>query len=136
MKKLLSMMAVALFAFVLCGCTEKAPKDVACDAMTCMKNKDYEGYVKLMYFKNQEDASKAAEVEKSREQLVSLVKDKMDKELESKQGIKDFEVADEKIEDDKATVKMKVTYGNGETKDNDMKLVKDKDGKWWLDSGK
>jgi hypothetical protein len=31
---------------------------------------------------------------------------------------------------------MKVTYGNGETKDNDMKLVKDKDGKWWLDSGK
>jgi hypothetical protein len=82
MKKLLSMMAVALFAFVLCGCTEKAPKDVACDAMTCMKNKDYEGYVKLMYFKNQDDASKAAEVEKSREQLVSLVKDKMDKELE------------------------------------------------------
>jgi hypothetical protein len=89
-----------------------------------------------MYFKNQDDASKAAEVEKSREQLVSLVKDKMDKELESKQGIKDFEVADEKIEDDKATVKMKVTYGNGETKDNDMKLAKDKDGKWWLDSGK
>ena len=47
MKKLLSMMAVALFALVLCGCQEKAPKDVACDAMTCMKNKDYEGYVKL-----------------------------------------------------------------------------------------
>ena len=136
MKKLLSMMAVALFALVLCGCSEKAPKDVANEAMTCMKNKDYEGYVNLMYFKNQDDASKAEEVKKSREQIVSLVKDKMDKELDSKQGIKNFEVAEEKIEEDKATVKMKVTYGNGETKDNDMKLVKDKDGKWWLDSGK
>ena len=70
------------------------------------------------------------------QQIVALIKDKMDKELEKKEGIKDYKIGTPEITDDKAVVPYTLTYGNGETKEDKMKLIKTEDGKWMIDSGK
>ena len=130
MKKVLSFAAVCLFVLALCSCdSSNTPEAVATKAIKCIIEKDYDGYVDLMYFKK----------EKSNEdmkQIVALVKDKMDKEMEKKQGVKDYKVGTPTIEDNKAVVPYTLTYGNGETKEDDMKLVKTEEGKWMIDSGK
>ena len=130
MKKVLTLAAVCLFVLALCSCgASNTPEEVTTKAIKCLIDKDYDGYVDMMYFKK----------EKSNEdmkQIVALVKDKMDKELEQKQGIKDYKVGTPTIEDNKAVVPYTLTYGNGETKEDNMKLVKTNDGKWMIDSGK
>lgn len=47
-------------------------------------------------------------------------------EIEKKGGVKTIEIVEEKISDDgtTATVKWKITYGNGETDDSDAELIK------------
>ena len=98
-------------------------------AIKCIIDKDYEGYINMMTFKKvKSDEDKA--------QLVALVKEKMDKEMEEKQGIKDYEVGAAAIEENTAVVPYKITYGNGDTKEDKMKLTKTEDGKWLIDSGK
>ena len=130
MKKVLTLAAVCLFVLALCSCgASNTPEEVTTKAIKCLIDKDYDGYVDMMYFKK----------EKSNEdmkQIVALVKDKMDKELEQKQGIKDYKVGTPTIEDNKAVVPYTLTYGNGDTKEDNMKLVKTNDGKWMIDSGK
>ena len=130
MKKVLTLATVCLFVLALCSCgASNTPEEVTTKAIKCLIDKDYDGYVDMMYFKK----------EKSNEdmkQIVALVKDKMDKELEQKQGIKDYKVGTPTIEDNKAVVPYTLTYGNGDTKEDNMKLVKTDDGKWMIDSGK
>ena len=130
MKKVLTLATVCLFVLALCSCgSSNTPEEVTTKAIKCLIDKDYDGYVDMMYFKK----------EKSNEdmkQIVALVKDKMDKELEQKQGIKEYKVGTPTVEDDKAVVPYTLTYGNGDTKEDNMKLVKTDDGKWMIDSGK
>jgi len=130
MKKVLTLATVCLFMLALCSCgSSNTPEEVTTKAIKCLIDKDYDGYVDMMYFKK----------EKSNEdmkQIVALVKDKMDKELEQKQGIKDYKVGTPTIEDNKAVVPYTLTYGNGDTKEDNMKLVKTDSGKWMIDSGK
>ena len=130
MKKVLTLATVCLFVLALCSCgSSNTPEEVTTKAIKCLIDKDYDGYVDMMYFKK----------EKSNEdmkQIVALVKDKMDKELEQKQGIKEYKVGTPTIEDNKAVVPNTLTYGNGDTKEDNMKLVKTDDGKWMIDSGK
>lgn len=130
MKKVLTLATVCLFVLALCSCgSSNTPEEVTTKAIKCLIDKDYDGYVDMMYFKK----------EKSNEdmkQIVALVKDKMDKELEQKQGIKDYKVGTPTIEDNKAVVPYTLTYGNGDTKEDNMKLVKTDSGKWMIDSGK
>lgn len=130
MKKVLTLATVCLFMLALCSCgSSNTPEEVTTKAIKCLIDKDYDGYVDMMYFKK----------EKSNEdmkQIVALVKDKMDKELEQKQGIKEYKVGTPTIEDNKAVVPYTLTYGNGDTKEDNMKLVKTNDGKWMIDSGK
>lgn len=130
MKKVLTLATVCLFVLALCSCgSSNTPEEVTTKAIKCLIDKDYDGYVDMMYFKK----------EKSNEdmkQIVALVKDKMDKELEQKQGIKEYKVGTPTIEDNKAVVPYTLTYGNGDTKEDNMKLVKTDDGKWMIDSGK
>jgi hypothetical protein len=59
----------------------------------------------------------------------------MEKEVQKKEGIKDFTVGEPTIEEDKAVVPYTLNYGNGDTKDDKMKLI-NVDGKWMIDSGK
>ena len=132
MKKLLSFAAVCLFVLTLCSCSSadtNTPEGTVTKAIKCIIDKDYEGYINMMTFKKvKSDEDKA--------QLVALVKEKMDKEMEEKQGIKDYEVGAAAIEENTAVVPYKITYGNVDTKEDKMKLTKTEDGKWLIDSGK
>ena len=130
MKKVLSLAAVCLFVLALCSCgSANTPEGVATKAIKCIVDKDYDGYVDLMYFKKEKSND-------DMKQIVALVKDKMDKEMDQKQGIKDFKVETATVEDNKATVPYTLTYGNGETKEDTMKLIKTEKGDWMIDSGK
>ena len=60
----------------------------------------------------------------------------MTKELDSKEGLKEWKINEEKIEENKAVVKYHIIYGNGEEKDDEMKLIKTESGEWMIDSGK
>ena len=130
MKKVLSLAAVCLFVLALCSCgSSNTPEAVTTKAIKCIIDKDYDGYVDLMYFKKEKSSE-------DMKQIVALVKDKMDKEVDQKKGIKDYKVGTPTIEDNKAVVPYTLTYGNDETKEDKMKLVKTEDGKWMIDSGK
>ena len=132
MKKLLSFAAVCLFVLTLCSCSSadtNTPEGTVTKAIKCIIDKDYEGYINMMTFKKvKSDEDKA--------QLVALVKEKMDKEMEEKQGIKDYEVGAAAIEENTAVVPYKITYVNGDTKEDKMTLTTTEDGKWLIDSGK
>lgn len=130
MKKVLSLATVCLFVLALCSCgSSNTPEAVATKAIKCVMEKDYDGYVDLMHFKKEKSSE-------DMKQIVALVKDKMDKEMDQKKGIKDYEVGTPTIEDNKAVVPYTLIYGNGDTKEDNMKLVKTEDGKWMIDSGK
>lgn len=72
--------------------------------------------------------SEASDEEKSK---LNMFMAQAQSELEKKDGIKSVEVLEEEIneEGDEAEVKLKTTYGNGETEESEQKLVK-VDGKW------
>lgn len=131
MKKLLSMMAVCLMVMALsaCGGSTNTPEGVTEKAIKCIADKDYKGYVELMHFNKEKSAE-------DMQQIVALIKDKMDKEMDQKKGVKDYKIGEPEITDDKAVVPYTLTYGNDETKEDKMKLVKTEDGKWMIDSGK
>ena len=130
MKKLLSFAAVCLFVLTLFSCSsETTPEDVTTKAINCIIDKDYEGYINMMLFqKEKSDEDKA--------QLAALVREKMDKEMEKKQGITDYEIGTATIQENSAIVPYKLTYGDGEIKEDSMKLIKNEKGEWMIDSGK
>lgn len=130
MKKLFTFAAVCLFVVALCACSSsKTPEGVTEKAIKCVIAKDYKGYVDLMHFSKEKS-------DEDKQQIASLIKDKMSKEVENKEGIRDYTIGTPEITDDKAVVPYTLTYGNGETKEDSMKLVKTEDGKWMIDSGK
>ena len=130
MKKLLSIAAVCLFVLTLCSCSSTdTPEGVTTKAIKCIVDKDYKGYVDLMYFKKEK-------TDEEKQQLVALIQDKMNKEVEKKEGIKDFNVGTPSVEENTAIVPYTINYGNGDTKEETMKLIKTEDGKWLIDSGK
>lgn len=130
MKKLLSFAAVCFFVLTLYSCSsETTPEDVTTKAINCIIDKDYEGYINMMLFqKEKSDEDKA--------QLAALVREKMDKEMEKKQGITDYEIGTATIKENSAIVPYKLTYGDGEIKEDSMKLIKNEKGEWMIDSGK
>lgn len=130
MKKLLSYTAVCLFIVALCSCaTPNTPEGVAEKALKCIISKDYQGYVDMLQFKKEVN-------NEEKQQIAALVKDKMDKEMEKKEGIKDYQIGAPEVTDNKAVVPYTITYGNGETSEDKMKLVKTEDGQWLIDAGK
>ena len=130
MKKLFAFAAVSLLVLMLCACgAGNTPEGVTTKAVKCIIDKDYQGYVDMMFFQKEKS-------DEDKQQLVALVQDKMDKEMEKKEGIKDFEVGKAEIAENTATVPYTLTYGNGEKQENNMKLIKTEDGEWKIDSGK
>ena len=136
MKKFLGMVALVAAATLVSNCGNggfDTPTDVAKKGAECLKAKNWEGYVDLLYFS---DAIKKEDVEKTKQQYLDLLKGKMGETLEKVNGIKDYEVLSEEIKDSTAVVKMKVTFGDDSTKEEDIKARLNKDGNWLLDTGK
>ena len=137
MKRLNFILGVMALVFIMTSCSSNTPKGVAEKSMKCLIEKDYNGYVDLIYTKDDPKES-PDEIKQQKETLASLLKDKAEKEYKKNKGITSFEIVNEETSEDgeKAKVKMKVTYGNGDVKDEEIELRKDKDGNWKLDMGK
>lgn len=135
MKKIIGFIAMAAIALVMAACGgDNSPKGVAEQAVKCIQDKDYEGYVDLMLITEKE----GQDVAETKQGIADLLRSKAESTLDKKGGIKSYEVLSETVADDgnSAVVQIKVTYGNGEEKTDDMKMVKSDGGKWLIDSGK
>lgn len=128
---------LAVFAIIaLAACSSNSPKSVAEKAMKSIVDKDYKTYVDLIYFDKAKESPE--KVEKAKEQLREMLQSKLEKSIKEKGAIKSYKVVNEEIseEGDKAVVTFEVSYEDGKTDSTAVQLVKDKDGKWWLDLGK
>ena len=125
MKNLIKLLVTAVvlsFIFVNCGGGPSGPKDVVTESFKMMENGDKDGIKDLLST-----------------QVKALVDDKkLDEGLENsfneikeKGGIANIEFLSEDIKDEEATFKVKITYGDGTTKTEKSKVVKE-DGKWKL----
>ena len=132
-----------LFAFIAvvtivtmwsCSGVNSSPTSVSEAAIKCMQDKDFEGYVDLMYVKEKKGKS----VEKQKQELLALIAEKGDKMIEKKNGIQSWEIISEEIAEDgnSAKVNAKIIYGDGSSEDQTFKTCKTEDGKWMIDSGK
>ncbi len=144
MKRIISIFALTLlaglFLFSCKGKTEEIvkainPEEVVTKALKCMMDKDYEGYVKLV--KMSDEAMKSdSKKKKAQDQLLSLIKDKMETEVKEKGGIKDYSVGKAIIDGEKARVPYTITYGNGETAEEEMSMINTEKEGWMIDMGK
>ena len=110
MKKIIGFIAIAAVALVMAACSGgNSPSDVAKQAVKCIQDKDYD-----------------------------MLRSKAESTLDKKGGIKDYEIISETVAEDgkTANVEMKIVYGDGEEKNDVMKLRLDDAGDWRIDAGK
>ena len=130
MKKILSVLSLALVALAFVSCNSNSPEAVVQEYVADLQTGKYEEAIDLFYFKkNLTDADK--------QQYVSMMKDKWGKEIEKKGGITGVEITNVSVAEDgnSANVKYILKYGDGTSKDQDSKLLK-VDDKWKMESGK
>lgn len=139
MKRLFKVAFLFIVVMAMCACGGgNTPSAVAEKAMDCFVDEDYEGYVDLIYIKN-EDTRDKEKLEQDKKQYVAMLKEKVTKSAEkSGKKPKSAKAVSEEISEDgeKATVEMKITYDDGTEDTNKMKMCKDKNGNWRVDAGK
>lgn len=137
MKKLMTIFAACICLVLMCACgaDTSTPEGTVKKAMKCLMEKDYEGYVDLIQFRNADEMD-AEKLTEKKQQILALLQEKASKDFENKGGIQSYEMSDAKLDGDKAEVEATITYGNGDTKKQEFQLVKTADGDWKLDAGK
>lgn len=126
-----------MFAVILlaASCSSYDTPSKAMDQyLNSLKDGNYEKFVDGMFFN--EDISEE-DVQKTKEQFVSLLNDKVTQENEKRGGLKDVQVLSEEISEDGTTavVTYKMIYGDGEEKEDRQAMI-NKDGKWFMDMKK
>lgn len=137
MRKLLISAFAIVAACIMAGCgagsvDENSPRGIAEKSVECLKNKDFKGYVDLMYFPT--DGKKAEEIEQTKTMYVSMLQNKYQEATKTQGNIKTYEFVSEEVKDTMATVKMAIAYEN-KNDTTDIKL-KNKEGKWYLEIGR
>lgn len=130
MKKFFSLLAVAVAMFMVsCAGAPATPSDAAVEYYQYVANGDYEAFADAIHF----DTTDPEEIAESKAMITSFYKEKAEPEIKSKGGIKSIEALNETISEDgnTANVQLKVIYGDGSEKTEDVKLVK-VDNKWLL----
>lgn len=121
MKNLISLLLLALFAFVFFQCgSSSGPGDTMREFFSAVEKNNVEAASELLA-----PDVKAMLGDKKLEKAIG----EKSKEITEKGGISKIEITEEKIEEDTANLKFKITYGNGTTKEDKGKLQK-VDGKW------
>lgn len=128
MKKVLFAIAICFItmaALSSCSSHDNSPEGVAKAAVECLKAKDYKGYMDL------------TSATKEQKEAMTAMLQKVGQQTDEKGGVESYEIVDQEIDEEKgtATVNVKVTYGNGDTEENKMKMLK-KDGDWVLSADK
>ena len=130
MKKFFSLFAVAVAMFMVsCAGAPATPSDAAVEYYQCVVNGDYEAFANAVHF----DTTDPEEIAEGKAMITSLYKEKAAPQIEKKGGVKSIEAVGETISEDgnTANVQLKVVYGDGSEKNEDIKLVKIED-KWML----
>ena len=127
---LFAVMAMTLMMFS-CSGGGNTPTKVVEKSIKYIQEKNYEAYVDLIEFKegsSQED----------KEQFVAFLGGKVDMTLEKKQGLASYEIISEEISEDgaSAVVVANITYGDGSSKEDKMKLIKNAEGEWKISMDK
>ena len=130
MKKLFTLFAVAVAMFMAsCAGAPATPSDAAVEYYQCVVNGDYEAFANAVHF----DTTDPEEIAEGKAMITSLYKEKAAPQIEKKGGVTSIEAVGETISEDgnTANVQLKVVYGDGSEKNEDIKLVKVED-KWML----
>ena len=130
MKKLFTLFAVAVAMFMVsCAGAPATPSDAAVEYYQCVVNGDYEAFANAVHF----DTTDPEEIAEGKAMITSLYKEKAAPQIKKKGGVTSIEAVGEAISEDgnTANVQLKVVYGDGSEKNEDIKLVKVED-KWML----
>lgn len=124
-----SLFTVCMFLISACSGGTSSPGEAAKTYMGYLADGKYEKFVDALA-KKSENVSKE-EFELQKKQAALMIEQKAGKSLKEKGGLKNIEIISEEIDEDgnSAEVALKLTYGNGDTNENDYKMVK-QDGKW------
>lgn len=130
MKKILSILSIALVAVMFVSCSKNSPEGVVTQYYALVQEGQYEEAIDLLYFKK-------GLSDKDKQQLVTMFREKGTKEYDKKGGIADVVIDNVQMEegDESAQVNYTVKYGDGSAKSEKNRVVK-VDGQWKLDSGK
>ncbi|MBO7652047.1 MAG: DUF4878 domain-containing protein [Bacteroidales bacterium] len=134
MKKLVIVLAVIAMAFAMSSCDKnggKTPTDATKAYYDCLKKGDFKGAVKSTYKFNKE---MTADEQKKAEESIDALAEKISLGMNMRGGIKDYTVSDEAIDGEMASVKVKITYGDGGEDEQNEQLKKIGD-KWFIFDG-
>lgn len=134
MKKILHTLLVVFAACSITACSSSkstSPGDAAISYMEYLKDGQYEKFVDGLYF---ESGVSDGELKDGKSMLLALLNEKGNEILAEKGGIKEVEVLNEEIDEENkfADVDLRITYGNGDVEEDDMKLIRDEKGEWKL----
>ena len=118
----------SLFGWVTFG---NSPSNTVKKAFSCLKDYDLDGYLDYVYFgKNPSEK----EIEGKKAMILAFGKEKMEKTMDERGGLKDFDITSEKINGDNATVECVLFYGKGDKEKKSCKLRKNNKGDWLIDN--
>lgn len=135
MKKVLYFGLFATILLIMAACSgASTPGAAAKQYAEYIKDGKYEKFVEGIVSNKKMDP---AEDKEEREGLTAMLKEKVGKEIEKKQGIKKIDIMAEVVSEDGNTAKviLRQTYGNGQTEENTYDMIK-KDGKWKMTMNK
>jgi hypothetical protein len=129
MKKILVAFVIGCMAMVMTSCSDNSPKGVAIQAVKCMQQKDFKGYVDLLNLPDATDEQKTT--------YVAMLQEKASKKPEAF-DIKNFEVVDEQVDEEAGTARItiKMVDGEGKEQNNPIDLVKNDKGEWKIKNKK
>jgi hypothetical protein len=131
MKKLLSGLFAFICVLVLASCGGgNTPTAVAEDYLDKFVGGDYEGLVDDLYFKKEV-------TDTDKEQLVLLLKGKVEQTVEKKGALKGYTITGEEVAEDGMSAKVTYTleFENDKQENQKVDLV-NVDGDWKVDAGK
>ena len=128
---LFAVMAMTLMMFS-CGGGGNTPTKVVEKSIKYIQDKDYAAYVDLIEFKEEQNSKE------DKEQFVEFLEGKFEMTLEKKQGLASYEIISEEISEDgnSAVVVANITYGDGSSDEDKMKLIKNAEGEWKISMNK
>lgn len=132
MKKVLlfGMAMVCMLVMTSCG-SSNTPKNVAEKSLQCLVDKDFKGYVDLIYFSDEDMAEKNFEEKKTA--MTELMQNKYNQSILEKGSIVSYDYVSEEVKDSTAVVKMAIKYSTDKTDTTQVKLKMNSKGDWKLD---
>lgn len=124
------MLSACLLLTGACSSDNSAGK-AAEKAIEMLQKEDFPSYTSMLYLPNQEKEDNQ-ELSKKKEYITEVIQGYLHRELERKGGIKSYKVLNENQNGNKAEVRMEISYGNGETNEETISLIKSNDGKWLI----